>query len=86
MVLMRKIVVGWSRSCRKQLHTQSGRRQAGQQLVVEQKKSQDQHKIIQERVIGGEDDADLKWRKNQEADDLPASRKKEHEHQHEFSE
>src|SRR2546426_1172092 len=52
--------------------------------VIEQQYPQREHEVIQERVICGEDDADLPDRYDEEAYDSDAPRQKHRPHQDEF--
>ena len=57
---------------------------APQELVIQQQNSQNQHEVIQKRVIAGRDDAQLQGRHDREQHNPKGSRKKQHPHQNEF--
>src|SRR6266851_6321052 len=50
----------------------------GEEAVVREKNAEGKDEIVQERVVGGEDDADLPGRDDEEANDANAVRKEKH--------
>src|SRR6185312_8180303 len=55
--------------------------ETAQKLVIQQEEAQAQYKIVQEGVVCSDDDANLEWSENAEADNLPSPGQKQHEHQ-----
>ncbi len=53
--------------------------EAEQIFVVEEQEAEDQDQVIEEGVVGGENDAYLPWGNNEKADQANAAREKEHE-------
>src|SRR5208283_80836 len=60
------------------------RRDSQQKTVIQQQESEYQNEVVQECVIGGEDDWNLPSRHNEKADDAPAPWQKQHEHHSEL--
>ena len=60
------------------------RNKSEQEIVIEQQDAEREHEVIQEGVVGGEDDAEFPRRDDEEADEAHAARKKEHEDEAEF--
>src|ERR1700678_3877225 len=54
--------------------------------VVQQEDAQEENQVIEEGVVGGEDDSDLEGRNDAEADEAEAAREKEHPDQCQFRE
>src|SRR4051795_12636333 len=54
------------------------RNKTHQKLVVEEKNAEDENEVVEEGVVGGEDDADLPRGDDKKADDAKAAREKEH--------
>src|SRR6266849_7017070 len=56
----------------------------GEEAIVQKKNPERQNKIVQEGVVGSEDDADLPGRDDKEANDANAARQKKHPDEHEL--
>src|SRR5690348_5627396 len=55
-----------------------------EKLVIQKEKAEGEHKIVQEGVVGADDDADLPARNQEEADDPEFSRQEHHPDQRQF--
>lgn len=51
---------------------------ADDKLVVEEKHAHREHEVVEECVVGAEDDSNLPGRNDEEADDAPTAREKQH--------
>src|SRR5262249_28356606 len=87
MLLNNRLTVGWCKRFlviwKKRIFP-SRRHEPHEVAIVEQQYAKHKNQIIQEGVVGSEDDTYLQNRRNPEEDDAEAAGQKKHPHQNQF--